>query len=81
LRAAKTEILTVKAKKTDAEISVLAKQITKAEVGGDALSFEELMYSATLTLRWMRSSYLRGRLLKKVTIGVRTTTWRLLISK
>ncbi len=49
LRAAKTEILTVKAKKTDAEISVLAKQITKGEAGADALSFEELMYSATLT--------------------------------
>src|SRR5258708_15664044 len=49
LRAAKTEILTVKAKKTDAEISVLAKQITKGEVSGDALTFEELMYSATLT--------------------------------
>ena len=49
LRAAKTEILTVKAKKTDAEISVLAKQITKGEKGLDALSFEELMYAATLT--------------------------------
>ncbi|MBS1559691.1 MAG: hypothetical protein JST69_13300 [Bacteroidetes bacterium] len=49
LRAAKTEILTVKVKKTDAEISVLAKQITKGEVSIDALSFEELMYSATLT--------------------------------
>jgi hypothetical protein len=49
LRAAKTEILTVKAKKTDAEISVLAKQISKGEAGADALSFEELMYSATLT--------------------------------
>ncbi|HLZ15858.1 MAG TPA: hypothetical protein VKQ08_02415, partial [Cyclobacteriaceae bacterium] len=49
LRAAKTEILTVKAKKTDAEISVLAKQITKGEAGPDALTFEELMYSATLT--------------------------------
>jgi len=49
LRAAKTEILTVKAKKTDAEISVLAKQITKGEASADALSFEELMYSATLT--------------------------------
>jgi tetratricopeptide (TPR) repeat protein len=48
LRTAKTEILVVKDKKTDAEISVLAKQITQ---GGDAesLSFEELMYSATLT--------------------------------
>jgi len=49
LRAAKTEILTVKAKKTDAEISVLAKQMTKGEAGADALTFEELMYSATLT--------------------------------
>ena len=48
LRTAKTEILTLKAKKTDAEISVLAKQITQ---GGpaDALSIEELMYAATLT--------------------------------
>ncbi len=49
LRAAKTEILTVKAKKTDAEISVLAKQITKGEAALEALSFEELMYAATLT--------------------------------
>ena len=48
LRTAKTEILTIKDKKTDAEISVLAKQIAQ---GGslDALSFEELLYSATLT--------------------------------
>ncbi|GHN03120.1 hypothetical protein WSM22_46090 [Cytophagales bacterium WSM2-2] len=49
LRSAKTEILTVKAKKTDAEMSVLAKQITKGEANADALTFEELMYSATLT--------------------------------
>lgn len=49
LRTAKTEILTVKKKKTDPEISVLAKQITKGEAAADALSFEELMYSATLT--------------------------------
>ena len=49
LRAAKTEILTIKKKKTDAEISVLAKQITKGEAAADALSFEELMYGATLT--------------------------------
>jgi len=48
LRTAKTEILTIKNKKTDAEISVLAKQMAQ---GGsmDALSFEELMYAATLT--------------------------------
>jgi outer membrane protein OmpA-like peptidoglycan-associated protein len=49
LRSAKTEILTVKDKKTDAEISVLAKQITSGQAAADALSFEELMYAATLT--------------------------------
>lgn len=49
LRTAKTEILTIKDKKTDAEIAVLAKQITTGQAGADALSFEELMYSATLT--------------------------------
>lgn len=49
LRTAKTEILTVKDKKTDAEISVLAKQITSGQAPADTLSFEELMYSATLT--------------------------------
>src|SRR5690606_7965356 len=41
--------LTIKDKKTDAEISVLAKQITTNQVSADTLSFEELMYSATLT--------------------------------
>jgi tetratricopeptide (TPR) repeat protein len=46
---AKTEILTIKAKKTDAEISVLAKQMTTGQAGADALSLEELMYAATLT--------------------------------
>ncbi|MBX2965861.1 MAG: hypothetical protein KF845_06925 [Cyclobacteriaceae bacterium] len=49
LRTAKTEILTIKDKKTDAEIAVLSKQITTGEAAADALSFEELMYSATLT--------------------------------
>jgi tetratricopeptide (TPR) repeat protein len=49
LRTAKTEILVVKEKKTDAEISVLAKQITQNSVSADTLSFEELMYAATLT--------------------------------
>lgn len=48
LRTAKTEILTIKKKKTDAEISVFAKQITQGG-SADALSFEELMYAATLT--------------------------------
>jgi hypothetical protein len=49
LRTAKTEILVVKDKKTDAEISVLAKQITQGSTSADTLSFEELMYAATLT--------------------------------
>ena len=49
LRTAKTEILTVKDKKTDAEIAVLAKQITMDSVSADTLSLQELMYSATLT--------------------------------
>lgn len=49
LRTAKTEILTIKVKKTDPEITVLAKQITQGAAASDALSFEELMYAATLT--------------------------------
>ncbi|GAB3336256.1 tetratricopeptide repeat protein [Marivirga atlantica] len=49
LRAAKTEVLTVKQKKSDAEISVLAKQITKSEASADTLSMEELLYAASLT--------------------------------
>lgn len=49
LRLAKTEILTVKEKKTDAEIAVLAKMIADGSAPADTLSEEELMYSATLT--------------------------------
>jgi tetratricopeptide (TPR) repeat protein len=49
LRTAKTEILTIKDKKTDAEISVLAKQVTQGQVKTDTLTFEELMYAASLT--------------------------------
>lgn len=49
LRTAKTEILTVKEKKTDAEIAVLAKQITQGQANADTLSLEELMYAATLS--------------------------------
>lgn len=49
LRTAKTEILKVKEKKTDAEISVLSRQIVQNQVDADTLSLEELMYSATLT--------------------------------
>lgn len=49
LRTAKTEILVVKDKKTDAEMSVLSKQVTQGAVSADTLSFEEMMYAATLT--------------------------------
>jgi hypothetical protein len=49
LRTAQTEILTVKKKKTDAEMSVLAKQITQGQAAADALTFDETMYAATLT--------------------------------
>ena len=49
LRTAKTEILVLKDKKTDAEISVLSKQLTEGQADPDTLSLEELMYAATLT--------------------------------
>jgi outer membrane protein OmpA-like peptidoglycan-associated protein/Zn/Cd-binding protein ZinT len=49
LRTAKTEILTVKEKKTDAEIAMLAKNISEEKESADALSIEELMYAATLS--------------------------------
>ncbi|MCF6353434.1 MAG: tetratricopeptide repeat protein [Cyclobacteriaceae bacterium] len=49
LRTAKTEILNVKEKKTDAEISVLAKGIVDGSASADTLSIEELMYAASLT--------------------------------
>ncbi|HEY3430284.1 MAG TPA: hypothetical protein VGK39_06375 [Cyclobacteriaceae bacterium] len=48
LRTAKTEIPTLKDKKTDAEIAVLAKQVTQG-ASADTLAFEELMYAATMT--------------------------------
>ena len=49
LRTAKTEIFIVKKKKTDIEISVLAKQILNGQAGKDALSMEEFLYAASLT--------------------------------
>jgi tetratricopeptide (TPR) repeat protein len=49
LRAAKTEILTVKEKKTPAEIAVLAKLIVDGSANADTLSNEEFLYAATLT--------------------------------
>ncbi|ABG59931.1 tetratricopeptide repeat protein [Cytophaga hutchinsonii] len=49
LRTARTEIWTVKPKKTDAQISLLAGQITSGKVSVDTLSVEELGYAGTLT--------------------------------
>ena len=49
LRTSITEILSVKEKKTAAEINVLAKAIVEGKATHDTLSVEELMYAATLT--------------------------------
>ncbi len=49
LRTAKTDIMTVKAKKSDAQIALLAHKIVTAELTADTLKEEELLYSATLT--------------------------------
>ncbi len=49
LRTSKTEILSVKPKKTDAEMATLAGMISKGEAGIDTLNAEELGYAATLT--------------------------------
>ncbi len=49
LRTAQTEILTVKAKKSNAQIAVLSKQIASGSVSADTLTEAELLFSATLT--------------------------------
>lgn len=49
LRTAKTDILTVKKKKTDAQISILASKVVKEEVKADSITEAELLYAATLT--------------------------------
>ena len=49
LRTAKTEILTVKPKKSNAEIAVLSKAIAEGSAEADTLSAEELLFSGTLT--------------------------------
>lgn len=46
LRSAQTHILTVKEKKTPAEIAVLARQVTAGEVSADTLSMEEILFAA-----------------------------------
>ncbi len=49
LRTAKTEILTVKPKKSNAEIAVLAKGVAGGDVDADTLSSEEMLFAGTLT--------------------------------
>jgi outer membrane protein OmpA-like peptidoglycan-associated protein len=49
LRVAKTEVLTVKEKKSNPEISILAKQIVDGKVSADTLNIKELLFAATLT--------------------------------
>jgi tetratricopeptide (TPR) repeat protein len=49
LRTARTEILVVKPKKTDAEISLLAKGIADGTIKLDTLNEQELAYAGTLT--------------------------------
>ncbi|MDN5214339.1 tetratricopeptide repeat protein [Fulvivirgaceae bacterium BMA12] len=49
LRTAETEILTVKEKKSNAEIAILAKSIVNGSVSSDTLSDEELSFAASLT--------------------------------
>jgi hypothetical protein len=49
LRVAKTEIFTVKEKKSEAEIAVLAKNIAEGKEAASKLSKEELYYAASIT--------------------------------
>ena len=49
LRTAQTEILTVKEKKSPADISLLAKRIVNGDATNEVLSNEELLYAASLT--------------------------------
>lgn len=49
LRLGQTEILTLKPKKSEAQISLLAKTIAEGGNPSDTLSFKELSYAATLT--------------------------------
>lgn len=49
LRFSKTQIMKIKEKKTESEINVLANAIIKGKAPADTLSYEELMFAATLT--------------------------------
>ncbi len=49
LRTARTEVLTVKVKRPNPEIAVLAKQIASGSISADSLTNAELLFGATLT--------------------------------
>jgi len=49
LRSAQTQILTVKEKKTPAEIAVLAKMVASGEASADTLTMEEMLFAAAQT--------------------------------
>lgn len=49
LRTSTTQILKIKDKKTDAEISLLAKAIVDGKASADTLTYAELMYAGYLT--------------------------------
>jgi hypothetical protein len=63
-RKVKTEMLTVSARKTDAEISVLAKQITAYNLPMDTLTPKEMMYAATLTQSYDEKKAIYSRLIQ-----------------
>jgi len=49
LRISQTEVMTAKVKKPNNEIAAIAKKIVSGEASSDALSEDELLFSATLT--------------------------------
>jgi hypothetical protein len=65
LRTARTEIWTVKPKKTDAQISLLAGQIASGKVSLDTLTAEELGYAGTLTPLLSEKAAIYEALIKK----------------
>jgi tetratricopeptide (TPR) repeat protein len=65
LRSAKTDILTVKDKKSDAEITVLSGQIVKGDASADTLSTAEFLYSASLTPSLMEKEAIYKAAIKK----------------
>lgn len=65
LRTAQTEIWTVKPKKTNAQISLLAGQIAAGQVSADTLTSEELAYAATLTPVLSEKAAIYNALIKK----------------